>query len=250
MDYLRSLFGKKQHPLTPPAPPSITELKNNRDVDGLIRALTYNQYVNGRVPEWGEALGYSKFRCEAAEALGEIGDPSAIEALVSSLEKDYVPDVQIAAIFALEKIGTVSALDTIVDAVVNWVFNPPIHTAAISALGRLGELSIKPLIIALENGAGRIESEKEDYLRSELIRRWEYASERIVVAFEKIGNSAVLPLVAILQSESTLTRTRLVAATALGRIGDERALASLQGILTDERLRKVGEEAIILLNKE
>lgn len=72
-------------------PPDVEKLKVRHDVRGLVRALGYQQ---------------DRFvRMTAAEALGELGEPTAIKTLAAVLE-DSSQDVQRAAFHALGRIGS------------------------------------------------------------------------------------------------------------------------------------------------
>jgi HEAT repeat protein len=108
---LFSLFG----------PPNIEKLEAKRNVQGLIKALSYEkdwqvqrnaaaalgQIGDARAVEpLSAALKDSNWivRQNAAEALGKIGDARAVEPLIAVL-KDRVKDVWQSAAAALEKIG-------------------------------------------------------------------------------------------------------------------------------------------------
>ena len=55
--------------------PNVEEMKAKRDVKGLIKALTYQNYA--------------AVREDAAKALGEIGNPRAVEPLAAALVAMY-----------------------------------------------------------------------------------------------------------------------------------------------------------------
>ena len=59
-------------------PPDVEKLKARRDVNGLIKALSYEKDSKKDKP--------LRTRSEAARALGEIGDPAVIPALVAALQ--------------------------------------------------------------------------------------------------------------------------------------------------------------------
>ena len=71
-------------------PPNVEKLKAKRDVKGLIKALNYKKYSN--------------IRWSAANALGQIGDAQAVEALVAALN-DKQWSVQEAAVKVLDSLG-------------------------------------------------------------------------------------------------------------------------------------------------
>ena len=99
---------------------NVTVLKLRKDVDGLVRALGSEKDSDAR-----EA---------AADALGEIGDPKAVEPLIAAL-KDPDDDVREAAAEALGRIGDPRAVDPL-----NAALNDPDHDVrqeAEKALARL-----------------------------------------------------------------------------------------------------------------
>ena len=71
-------------------PPNVAKLKARGSVNGLLKALEYRDH--------------SGVRKAAAEALGQIGDPRAVERLATAL-KDRDGDVGKAAAEALGRIG-------------------------------------------------------------------------------------------------------------------------------------------------
>lgn len=95
-------------------------LKRRKDVDGLIRVLQ-----TGAHPESRE---------EAAEALGEIRDPRAVEPLIGAL-KDRDHEVRAEAADALARIGDPRAVEPL-----NALLGDPrpeVRRAAEKALSRL-----------------------------------------------------------------------------------------------------------------
>jgi HEAT repeat protein len=95
-------------------------LKRRRDVDGLIKVLQ-----TGAHPESRE---------EAAEALGEIRDPRAVDPLIGAL-KDRDHEVREEAVEALGKIGDKRAVEPL-NAVLGDP-DPKVRRAAENALNRL-----------------------------------------------------------------------------------------------------------------
>ena len=109
--------------------PNIEQLKARRDIKGLIKVLANRK-------EW-------MVHADAAQALGEIRDTRAVEALVAALNN--VPG---AAAEALGKIGDVRAVAPLIAALEspNHILRP----AAAMALGKIGDArAIQPLIAAL-----------------------------------------------------------------------------------------------------
>ncbi len=95
-----SLFG----------PPNVEKMKARRYVKGLIKALGYPND--------------DKIRSGAARALGEIGDVSAVEPLITAL-KDGNWDVCLAAAEALLQIGDPFATEPVVDELILRLKDPP-----------------------------------------------------------------------------------------------------------------------------
>lgn len=120
--------------------PNVLDLKSRGDVEGLIEALSYEKDHNLRI--------------SAAWALGEIGDPSAVEPLIETLsDRKKVKDV---AAKALGEIGELQAVEPLVSLLKdeNW----EIRGTAAKSLGKIGDpRAIKPLINTL--------SDKNDIVR-------------------------------------------------------------------------------------
>ncbi len=144
-----------------------------------------------------------------AEALGEIGDPRAIPALVGAL-KDENERVRRAAAVALGRIGA-PAVPALIGALKDA--DREVRRAAAEALGRIGDREAVPALIGALKDAD-----------------WEVrgaAAEALV----RIGAPAVPALVGALKDENGWVRG--AAAEALGRVGDPRAVPALVGALED-----------------
>jgi HEAT repeat protein len=84
-------------------PPNVEKLKTQRDVMGLVKALSYSK--NQEVQR------------QAAEALGQVGDARAVEPLVVTLQDPYsTVRLQVAAAESLGKIGDGRAVEPLVAA--------------------------------------------------------------------------------------------------------------------------------------
>lgn len=128
--------------------PNVAELKAQRNVKGLIKALCY---------ERGD--DFVDIRKAAAEALGEIGDRQAVEPLITAL--GYQSRVIIAAAKALGKIRDSRAVEPLISLVLRMkeeeedrsVFFMSYQDeciAAITALSQIGDpRAIKPIISSL-----------------------------------------------------------------------------------------------------
>jgi HEAT repeat protein len=103
-------------------PPNVDRFKARGDVLELIKALDYPKH-------W-------RVRRDAAEALGEIGDPDAVEPLIGVLRDDN-PSVRMSAAEALGQIGDVRAVEPLIAArkEASW----SVRRAAAEALGRIGD---------------------------------------------------------------------------------------------------------------
>jgi HEAT repeat protein len=186
-------------------PPNIRHMHSRRDVRGLVRALGYKR-------AW-------KIRMEAAKALGELGDPVAVEALSAALH-DPEAGVRAAAARALGGIGderAVAPLLAVLGKKVTFGYGgAPIHafaaerdakTAARDALVRLGAVAVAPLCTALTQPAAD-------------------AASAAAHARGKIGDRRVVPaLCAALQDRRP--GVSLAAAQALGEMRDRAAVGPL-----------------------
>jgi HEAT repeat protein len=151
-------------------------------------------------------------RKAAAEALGKIGDPRAVEPLIASL-RDADESVRSAAASALGDIGDARAVEPLIVDLKDEVSD--VHRAAAEALGQIGDARAwEPLIGALTDEDRDVRTAAAWALRSSGDPR------------------AVEPLIAALKDE--WDRTRRAAAQALGEIGDARAVQPLIAALEDQ----------------
>jgi HEAT repeat protein len=173
---------------------TIEELRQKRDVSGLIRALSDNDY--------------SRFNA-SAEALGELGDRRAVEPLIAILKDEDRSYVHRAAARALGPLGDRRAVDPLIRILDSCT------TQAAAALGELGDArAIPPLMRKLGRGLSD-------------------ANDSMAAALAKLGEEALQPLVAALSAGGPRD-VRLYAATALGLLGDRRAVEPLIGALEDD----------------
>jgi len=151
-------------------------------------------------------------------ALGEIGDPRAVEPLIATLQSEK-SDVRQAAVRALGKLGDLHAVEPLIGALGDQATSSwgryYVQEVAAEALGRLGDhRATEPLIIALKG--------EDSHMRRT-------AAE----ALGKLGDScAVKPLIAALKDQTEdwegRYHVREAAAAALERIGTAEALAVLR----------------------
>ncbi|GET40636.1 HEAT repeat domain-containing protein [Microseira wollei] len=151
-------------------------------------------------------------RTNAAEALGNIGNPQAVDALIAALNyEDWF--VRIKAGEALGKIGNPQAVDVLMSALNHEDMSVSMNAA--EALGKIDNLqAVDALMLALND-------EDQDVRRK--------AAE----VLGKIGNSqAVDALMVALNDEDQDVRTN--AAEALGKIGHPQAVDALIADLKDQ----------------
>lgn len=183
--------------------PDIESLKDKQDVKGLIKALNYKSDVNIPV--------------NAAQALGEIGDTSAIGPLIKALHSDGYGSEAIAntAAASLGKIGQAAVgpvMEEFKNEKYNWI---PIK----DALVYIGGPSVEPLIGLLDD------SDPE-------LRR------RTVLALGEIGDTrATEPLIAALNDTDEDVRDQVF--DALGNIKDIKAVETLINYYLNDTASKI-----------
>ncbi|HVP93830.1 MAG TPA: HEAT repeat domain-containing protein [Methanoregulaceae archaeon] len=189
---------------------NVKRLKEKKDVRGLIRALTSDD-IN--------------IQYNATEALGELGDPFAITALIHVLTVDRYSAIRWKAAEALARIGE-PAVDPLVSVLDNR--NEDVRWKAAIALGDIGDpRAVEPLIHLL--------GDVDPYVRG-----------RAAYALSLIGQPAVPVLIRVLEQGTAEAKAAAVA--SLGRINDPRAIAPLIRALggEDERVRS---EALVSLER-
>lgn len=153
-------------------------------------------------------------RQSAAEALGQLKHPAAVPAL-ASVVRDPALEVRVAAVEALGAIGDPAAVPDLLGALGDEIED--IRARAAIALGAIRDAGAAPgLLAALRDPDGVV--------------RW-WAAE----ALAAIGSPAVAGLASVLGAAAESDGVRLVAARALGKIGDPAAVAALAAALHDER---------------
>jgi len=119
-------------------PPIIEKLKANRDVQGLIKALSYQK----------DAI----VRGDAAEALGQIRDERALEPLIALLEDD-THHVRDQAAQSLGKLKHKRAVQPLINYLNYLDRHNQYSEAAVRALGEIGASeAVEPLLLALKTG--------------------------------------------------------------------------------------------------
>ncbi len=117
-------------------PPNINKLKARRDVPGLIKALNYK-----RNPE---------VRKKAVEALGELGDRTATEPLLSGLDEEE-SEYRASVVSALGKIKDERAVPALIDRIKDR--DPAACGLEMSALESIGQPAVGPLLAMLKKKA-------------------------------------------------------------------------------------------------
>ena len=161
-----------------------------------------------------EALKDKDFRVRwnAAEALGEIGDPKAVKPLIAAL-KDENSGVRSSAAFALGEIQDPRAVEPLIEALKDE--DSDVRRRAATALGKIQDpRAVEPLIEALKDEDSGV--------------RW-----RAAKALGEIGDpKAITPLIAALKDENSGVCSS--AAFALGEIQDPKAVEPLIEALKDK----------------
>jgi len=215
-------------------PPNIEHLKAKGDIPGLIKAMNYKK--DSPDPK------NTAVRRAAAQALGEIGDARAVEPLIAALSEEGLCQ---AAVEALGKIGDARAVEPLIGILDKISFS--LESGAVArALGDIGDpRAVKALIayivarkyayieqIAAERQAlVKIGTHSVDPFISALGDRNPDVVQVAVFVLEKIGSSAVGPLLSVLTGPDE--KARQAAIEALGGVRDSRAVEPLIGVLQD-----------------
>jgi HEAT repeat protein len=190
----------------------IARLRNRGDVIRIARILI---------------RGDSRVRHLAAVALGDLGDPKAVPALLSVMEGPDEDGLRWRAAESLAQIGS-GAVDGLAD--LTRSDDPDVRWKAILALGEIGDRRIVPVL--LERLA-----DPDRFVRS-----------RAVSAIVRIGLPGIPLLIEALDDHDP--HVRQGAADALGQIGDPVAIEGLLRTLTDpiESVRRAAAVALLRLN--
>ena len=228
--------------------PSATPLlvKTLKTAHPLIRGRVAEIFSINRdrnaIPALLEALQgeYFTVRSRAALALGKMGEPQAIQPILRAL-KDPEDEVRIAACLALGLFKDPSTFDDITNVLLD---DPKIEVrqAAARALGNTEHPAALPYLM---------EALHDSYWWYER----EYAASDLLLAIEKMGITAVDPLIGALQDKEGTVRK--FAAVLLGKLGDPRAIEPLGmglydlhhevGKVSAESLARFGAPAIDIL---
>jgi HEAT repeat protein len=200
---------------------------------------------------------YEYARAEAAWALASMEDPRAVEPLIEALT-DQHQDVRATAELALARLGPLSIEPLI--KVLNKKGTAALRNSAVRALGGIKDSSVvEPLIRALDDAAVRDSAAialgelKEPKAVEPLVRilkdRAHSSSSYVAAALIKIGSPSVEPLGKALNDNDQAVRR--LAVIALGEIRDPKAIAALTERSKDEspEVRQAAQEAIEKIQK-
>lgn len=207
--------------------PNVKKLKQKKNLKGLIKALHHK---------------VRDVRCDAAEALGQIGGPEAADALIGALddENSHVGLKVVKALAGFKDPGTIQRL-----IVASKHSNSDVRQRAVSVLGQMGApIAVEPLISALKDGKWSIRSgaaqalgeigdaRAVEPLISNIMDRGGLACGTAAQALGQIGDArAVIPLIAALKDRVCEARYVI---KALGEIGSSDAVAPLLAELENQ----------------
>ncbi len=174
---------------------NVKRLREEKDARGLIEALRHRD----------PAVQY-----EAAEALGVLGEPSAVSPLVAALTGDRYSGVRWKAAEALARIGS-PAVEPLIGALGDS--DEDVRWKAAIALGEIGDPRAIPPLIALLEDQDR------------------FVQSRAAYALGQFGSAALSPLLIVLETGSPPARRG--AAIALGKIGGPGVMDPLLCALAD-----------------
>ena len=198
--------------------PNVEKLNRKGNVSGLIEALGYRKDAAVRVA--------------AAEALGRMYDPLAIQPLTAAT-RDESPEVRVSAVRALGWITNVHIVAP--PTVATWDDVSPLSTAVFKALVGGLEHQRLDLRTASARALGDLGSQRAAAALIEALNDWEMR-EAAAQALASIGAPAIDSLVAFLvpalvDQEGQYLIAASAAAEILGDIGDTRAIPELVAVL-------------------
>ncbi len=211
---------------------ALGQIRDASAVEPLIAVLTDIRVVSERYgysDESMEGASYYKdvdrnqdVRQASAEALGNIGDGRAVEPLIAALEDNYMSGSYVAE--ALGQLGDARAVEPLIKAL-KKDDAPSRQRYAAEALGKIGDArALEPLIAAFYDARRTIRVPGQRYLNVEDDSDF----RRIVVAsVARFGDLAISPLIARLEQGGKEDYVREMAAEALGKIGNARAVRPL-----------------------
>jgi HEAT repeat protein len=199
----------------------------------------------------------SRVRWQAIHAIGQLGNPKAIQALQGILrDKNERTKIRATTAWALGEIGDGQSVETLVKTARDASEHEAIRLLALGALGDIGDGQVvEEILPALQDRASEVRCGAVIALRglgharalAGLVRalqdRRESVREGAAWALGWLGDARAVPaLLLALQRERQWAFTRYTA-WALGQIGDARATGDLLQALRGEALRSMTREA-------
>ncbi len=206
-------------------PPNVEKMKARRDVNGLIKALGYM----GKGQVFTQEV--ARIRCAAATALGEIGDPIAINPLIREI--GVGGGVGEAAAKALVKIG-IASVAPLVNLIQDRHENEHKRLIAAECLGRITDFDIDVFLELLKQNDTRqialqaLETSEWPQGLDEKAA-WYWAAKGDLDKCVAIGQAAVQPLIACYHWQKLTDKDgqrRVV--LALAKIGSPAAIKVLR----------------------
>lgn len=215
-----------------------------RDKDAIVRATAAFSVIFLPKSEAAQILlpslqDKAEFvRRETAYALGKVGDSSAVNSLLQTLNKDKILEVRTASAIALGEIGDVSAIDELVKTLQKKPVEDDefLRRAAARSIGQIAQ-------IVQTNDSKLLTPENFLPEKYKDLKQPKYLSiEKEFPVFTQAANA----LKSVLQNGNEADDTRREAAFALGAIGDESAVSILQNKLNDKDLylAEIAKESI------
>ncbi len=248
--------------------PNIQSMEENKDVNGLIKALNHDEYLIRKeaarslkkvgderaVEPLIRSLKYEEWQYQqtlltsvreySAETLSIIGDKRAVKPLILAMKEDVDDDVRWKSAWALGKIGDDDAIESLIEALNDDCWT--VRENAAKALGNLGsEKAIEPLIMALNSeywrlrmhavvSLGKIGDERAiKPLLKVLNDKDADVSRNAIDALGKMGSVAFEPLMELFNENDWYTRSKAI--ESLGNIGDLRAVEPLMDVLSKKK---------------
>lgn len=239
----------------------IQTLKSSITYQDKISAIVHAKPLTLNFPEVIQTLTYIAFNGErrqlrrtAVRLLGDIGAPESMQPLICVFRESPTPDVRLAAAEALGKIGDGSAVDALAAGLKDDQEDSYVRGAAAEALGTIAkdkgnDEATGALVIALADDNQEIADKIEEVLMKVgkpaivplvealsddnpkmLLRASTLLAKMVLAKMDK--KSVVQPLIALLHSEKDEIVWRAV--DLLGQIGDKTSVTPLIVLLMDK----------------
>jgi HEAT repeat protein len=193
-------------------------------VDVLL-ATDIAVYEDPKASEFVQTDESTRLRCNAARALGAIGDTRAIVPLMSILNnKAENYRLRLAAAESLGKVGDEYVVKPLIDILADEREKSVYLKESVAhALGMLGDIrAVEPLIEILESKRG-------------IRDKFNFLKERVIEAVARIGRPSRKITDGLLEALSDEAPSiRLAAVEALGELGDPSCVEKLQARVFDE----------------